>query len=163
VREHKRPQPTDAETIVLVGLSWGITTAFQLQERHDLADAARALAGASGKYDPKPFGDELGRGTAILSEDPYIPVSLDHDPIVLDPFMLLRTLRDHHDWSADLVRKIERRRFTSIVLLRRLDPSDRWWRDYHFGSRVASAVASNYRLERQTGRNWLYSAKRNQT
>jgi hypothetical protein len=148
-----------AETIVLVALIWGIGTAFQLQERHDLADAARALAGKSGKYDPRPFEDQLGRSTAILSEDPYIPVSLDHDPVVLDPFMLLRILRDHRDWSAAFVRRIERRRFTSIVLLRRLDPSDRWWRDYHFGTRIARAVASNYRFERQTGRYWLYTPR----
>ncbi|HYZ78783.1 MAG TPA: hypothetical protein VE596_15570 [Gaiellaceae bacterium] len=146
-----------AEAVVLVTLIWGIGTAFQLQERHDVADAARALVGRSSKYEPRPLAEELEGSNAILSEDPYIPVSLNQDPIVLDPFMLLRTLRDHPQWSADLLRKIERHRFTSIVLVRRLDPADRWWRDYHFGSRVAKAVANNYRLERQTGRYWVYS------
>jgi hypothetical protein len=150
-----------AETVVLVTLIWGIATAFQLEERHDVADAARALVGKSAKFEAKPLADEIEPGDDFLSEDPYIAVSLGRDPVVLDPFMLLRILRDHREWSDDVVRKIEQRRFTSVVLLRRLDPADRWWREYHFGTRVARAVARNYRLERREGRYWVYSAKAN--
>ena len=144
------------ETVVLISLIWGIATAFQVQERRDVADAARALVGKSAKYSSQPLAGELESVDVLLSEDPYIPVSHGQDPVVLDPFMLLRMLRDHPAWSDDLVRKIERRRFTKIVLLRRLEPADRWWREYHFGARVVSAVADNYRLERQIGRYWVY-------
>jgi hypothetical protein len=118
--------------------------------------AARALVGKSAKYEAVPLAGELERDDDVLSEDPYVLVSLDRDPVVLDPFMLLRILRDHSDWSADLVRRIEQRRFAKIVLSRRLDRADRWWRDYHFGVGVVTAVADNYRLARRIGRYWVY-------
>ena len=45
--------------------------------------------------------------TRLLSEDPYVPVSLDQDPVVLDPFMLLRIGRDHPAAVRALVDQVE--------------------------------------------------------
>jgi hypothetical protein len=143
-------------TVVLVGLIWGIATSFQLKERKDAADALRALVARGPSYDRRPLAGELRPADIVLSEDPYVAVARDQDPLVLDPFMLLRLLRDHHDWEAALVRRIDERRFTKIVLERRLDASGRWWREYHFGVAVVTAVARNYRLDRQLGRYWIY-------
>ncbi len=143
-------------TIVLIGLIWGIGTSFQLQTRSDAEDAARELVGRGAVYEGRPLANQLETTDVFLAEDPYLSVSRDQDPVVLDPFMLLRILRDHEDWEADLVQRIEGRRFTKIVLTRRLDLTDRWWRDYHFGPRVVSAVARNYRQSRQIGRYWIY-------
>ena len=151
----ERSRPLVA-TVVLVGLVWGIGTSFQLKERKDAADAVRAVLGSGPSYDRRPLANELGPDDVVLSEDPYVPVSLDRDPVVLDPFMLLRLLRDHPDWRAALVRRIDARRFTKIVLTRKLDPSDRWWREYHFGVPVVRAISRNYRLHRRVGRYWLY-------
>jgi hypothetical protein len=153
---HVRPF---VQTIVMISLVWGIATAFQVQERHDVVDAARALVGKSAKYPSNPRAGAVGRDDVVLSEDPYFPVSLDQDPVVLDPFMLLRILRDHHDWSAELVGRIQHGRFTKIVLSRRLDPADRWWHDYHFGSQVTNSIANSYRVERRIGRYWIYTPK----
>jgi hypothetical protein len=157
VSERSRPL---VATVVLVSLIWGIATSFQLQQRRDAADAVRALVGRGPNYDPKPLANRLEPDDVLLSEDPYIPVSLDRDPVVLDAFMLLRILRDHPDWKSDFVHKIDDRRFTKIVLTRRLYPRGRWWREYHFGVTVAEAIARNYRLERHVGRYWLYTPVR---
>ena len=142
--------------VVLVALVWGIGTSFQLKERKDAADAVRAVLGSGPSYDRRPLAKELGPEDVLLSEDPYVAVSLDHDPVVLDPFMLLRLVRDHPDWQAGLLRRVETRHFTKIVLTRRLDPSDRWWREYHFGVPLVTAISRNYRLHRHVGRYWLY-------
>jgi hypothetical protein len=147
-------------TIVLVSLIWGIATAFQLQQRHDLADAARGVAGRSARSSSQPLRDQLARSEPFLSEDPSVPVLLDRDPVVLDPFMLLRILRDHDDWRDELLQKIKRRRFAAIVLQRRLNPGDRWWRDYHFGPDFARVVAANYRLSEHLDHYFVYRPKR---
>jgi hypothetical protein len=149
-------------TVVLAALVWGIATSFQLQVRKDGADAVRSLLGRGPSYDATPLAGELRASDFFLSEDPYVPVSLGRDPVVLDPYMLRQILRDHPDWQGELLDTINGRRFTKIVLSRRLDPADRWWRDYHFGSTVATAIARNYRLHRLVGRYWLYVSRAGQ-
>jgi len=49
------------------------------------------------------------------------------------------------------------------VLVRELDPSDTWWRDFDFGVPVARAISRNYRLLEGPGedgrgspRLWVY-------
>ena len=60
--------------------------------------------------------------------------------------MLRKILADNPDWERALVREIEDRRFTKVVLVRELDPSDTWWRDFDFGVPVARAISGSYRL-----------------
>jgi hypothetical protein len=143
-------------TLVLAAIAWGVAASFQLAERRDVADAMRAVAGRGPSYDPRPLATELRHDDAILSEDPYISVSRDEDPKVLDPFMLLRILRDHPAWEDGLVGDIERGKFTKVVVLRPIAAKRRWWRDYHFGTRVVTAIERHYRLNAHIGRYWLY-------
>jgi hypothetical protein len=85
-------------------------------------------------------------GETLLSEDPTVPVLLDEQPTVLDAFMLLRIGQQHPSWQADLIRRLDRRAFAKVVLMRELDLADSWWRTHHFGLPVARAIARNYRL-----------------
>ena len=83
----------------------------------------------------------------ILSEDPYVPVSRGQLPIVVDAFMLRRIGEDHPSWRSALIAQIKKKRFSKVVLIRELSPSnDWWWRDFDFGTPVANALAANYRV-----------------
>jgi hypothetical protein len=93
-------------------------------------------------YDPHP----VGRTTAaMLSEDPYVPVSAGSDPVVLDPFMLLRIGDRDPQAVADLRERIEAREFALVLLTTELEPPrQEWWRSYHFGIEITDALARFY-------------------
>jgi hypothetical protein len=145
-------------SVALVTLIFAIGASFP-QERQLVSDAVRTLAGRGASEPKKPLASEVDATDVLLSEDPFIPVSLGEDPVVLDAFMLLRILRNHRDWEAQLVSRIDDRRFTKIVLLQRLDPADSWWQKWDFGPAVSNAIARNYRLTRKVGQYWLYTQK----
>jgi hypothetical protein len=145
-------------SVTLVTLIFAIGASFP-QERLLASDAVRTLAGRGTSEPKKPLANELDANDVVLSEDPFISVSMGKDPIVLDAFMLLRILRDHRAWEAQLVGRIDDRRFTKVVLLQRLDPADSWWQKWDFGPGVSKAIARNYRLTRKVGQYWLYTPK----
>jgi hypothetical protein len=103
---------------------------------------------------PRPLAGRATSSTALLSEDPYVPVALGQTPTVLDPFMLLRIGRDDPAAVQRLVRRIDNREFRFVVLVEPLEPTDReWWRQLHFGPDVVEALASSYAY---TGRDHGY-------
>jgi hypothetical protein len=127
----------------------------------DTRDAVRVLGGegrdaSTEKY---PLAGLVTRNDVLLSEDPTIPVLLDQTPIVLDSFMLLRLDRDHPQRTEELVRRIEQKAFSKVVLTRELDVSDDWWRTNHFGPRIIRSIADNYGLRAKVDRYWVYQPR----
>jgi hypothetical protein len=97
------------------------------------------------RYQAEPLAGIASRTTDLLSEDPYVPVSLGQDPVVLDPFMLPRIGRSEPAALRALVERIDDQDFDIVVLVEPLGDSD-WWADYHFGTRVIDAVERSYTL-----------------
>ncbi len=127
----------------------------------DTRDAVRVLGGgsrdaSSAKY---PLEGLVTREDSLLSEDPSIPVLLDQTPVVLDTFMLLRLDRDDPDRTEELLRRIEGKAFSKVVLIRELDVTDDWWRTNHFGPRMIQSIARNYRLTANVDRYWVYEPR----
>jgi hypothetical protein len=98
--------------------------------------------------------------TAILSEDPYVPVSLGQAPVVLDPFMLLRLGRDRPEAVQELIGRIRSQEFELVVLVEPLEPLDRtWWNEEHFGSDVVDAIDRAYRFTGRVEGYYLYQPR----
>jgi hypothetical protein len=92
-----------------------------------------------------PLANVTEEGSSILSEDPYVPVSLGLTPVVLDPFMLPRLASQVPGAIPDLVRRIDRREFDLVVLVEPLEPLDRpWWTELELGTEVVRAIARSY-------------------
>ncbi len=87
----------------------------------------------------------IGPDARLLSENPYVPVSLGQKPVVLDPFMLWTIARDHPDWRDDLVRRLNGHEFDAVVLFSRLDDPRARYGTHHLGQAIADAIAQNYR------------------
>lgn len=85
----------------------------------------------------------------ILSEDPSILVERRERPAVLDSFMLLRVLRRDPDRERELVARLARHEFATVVLITDLDLGDPWWSESHFGIDVARAIDRYYRFDRK--------------
>jgi hypothetical protein len=101
-----------------------------------------------------PLAGRATSSTAVLSEDPYVPMALGQTPTVLDPFMLPRIGRRDPAALQQLVRRISDRDFRFVVLVEPLEPIDReWWRQFHFGPAVVQALARSYTY---TGRDQGY-------
>jgi hypothetical protein len=119
-------------------------------------DARQALGQLRAGHPPAgtPLAGRATSSTAVLSEDPYVPVALGQTPTVLDPFMLLRIGRRDPAAVQQLVRRINERDFRFVVLVEPLEPIDReWWRQLHFGPAVVQALARSYTY---TGRDQGY-------
>jgi len=147
--------------VVVVTVAWGLIGTYQTGGlRENTLDALRDIAGSNApSYPARPLAGALGDHETILAEDPTIEVSRGQTPVVLDAFMLLRVLRGHPEWQARLVRRIDSRAFTAVVLTERLDPSDPWFRTIRFGLPVAAALARNYRLRMVEEGYWIYSRR----
>jgi hypothetical protein len=104
-----------------------------------------SLFGGEETYDVRPLSGRATHSTTLLSEDPYIPVSVGQTPVVLDPFILLRIGRDNPGAVEELTARIRDREFDLVVLVVALSPPQKtWWRDYHFGTDVAVAIDESY-------------------
>jgi hypothetical protein len=100
----------------------------------------------------------VGPGDEVLAEDPSIYVPLHRQPVVMDPFMLLRLDRQHPQSVDPLIRRINERRFALVVLVVPVEDRqfDYWWNDFQFGPRVADALRQSYRPDGAVGRYFLY-------
>jgi hypothetical protein len=135
--------------VILSALIWALVVGYTADLKPAAHEAADLLTGRlpHATYAKTPPAGTFGRGDTILSEDPYVPLSLGRRPVLLDAFMLLRTLRDHPAWQRALIARIDAHQFDKVVLLQQLDRSN-WWRDIHFGLPVADAIRRNYVLAR---------------
>jgi hypothetical protein len=121
---------------------WVLVTGLAVTLGPAVRDAAGTLGDPS-RYRTQPLAGIADDSTTILSEDPYVPVSLGQDPVVLDPFMLPRIARRDPGAVRALVDRIDARGFDLVVLEQPLDDTA-WWADYHFGSQVAAAIRRSY-------------------
>lgn len=139
---------TPMATVLALVVIWGGATGIILTL---VPDIRSTVEGASLGYPLHPLAHLVGPNDEILSEDPYIPLSLGRKPVVLDPFMLRRL--DIVDPSAvdALIERIQHHAFdyiVTIVPLRALDgdtvANNYWWDNFHFGFRVVDAMRRAY-------------------
>jgi hypothetical protein len=141
-----RPGPAAAAVPVLLAvvLLWVNLGGLAVTIAPDLRPALAELRGAR-QYSPEPLAGRATATTPILSEDPYVPVSLGQRPVVLDPFMLLRVGRRDPAAVQRLIDRIRAQEFELVVLVNPLQPVDQqWWSEVHFGTNVAQALADFY-------------------
>jgi len=124
-----------------LALLWVTLTGFIVT----LAPPVRATIGAELSYREDPLSGLAFPGTAILSEDPYVPISLGQVPVVLDPYMLPRLAEVSPQAIPDLVRRIDAQEFDLVVLVEALEPIDRsWWTEQDLGVDVVRAISRSY-------------------
>lgn len=134
-------------TALSIVIVWLLVTGMAVTVAPSVRDAVNTLSDPS-RYHAEPLAGVADETTSLLSEDPYVPVSLDQDPVVLDPFMLLRIGEEQPAAVRALVERIDDQDFELIVLVEQLENSD-WWADYHFGTDVIAAVEHSYTLSRR--------------
>jgi hypothetical protein len=140
---------TLAVATVLIGT--GVMFSFRTNVYADARAAATGLVRPRGesRYDPHRMARYVRPDESLLSEDASVELLLGRRPIVLDAFMLRRIGDIHPAWRADLVRRLNERRFDKVVLIYKLDPVDSWWRNNHFGTQIAIAIHTNYGLTQE--------------
>jgi hypothetical protein len=137
-----------------LAIVWGAGTGIVLTQVPDIrATLERGTLG----YAVDPLAGLIRPGDEILSEDPYVPLSLGRDPVVLDPFMLLRLDRVDPGAVDDLIKRITDQRFTYLVMITSLDRrNDYWWNEFHFGPRVVGAMRRSYALQGRVDNYFVY-------
>ena len=143
---------------LILTLVWAVGVGYGLHMQHDVRDAASAALGGQGadRYEAEPLRGHVESRHAILSEDPYVPISVGQQPVVLDPWMLPIMGRQHPGWVADLARRVDAGEFDRVVLAQRLETAPDDYRESIFGEQVMSAVCRRYRFEAQVRGYWVY-------
>jgi hypothetical protein len=134
-------------------LVWVILSGFVVTLAPPILETVRGEV----SYTTDPLSGLDTSGISVLSEDPYVPLSLDQVPVVLDPFMLPRLASKHPDAIPDLVRRIEAHEFDLVVLVEPLEPIDRpWWVELDLGIEVARAISGAYTYAGRAHGYYLY-------
>ena len=131
--------------VLALAVIWGAGSGVVLTQVPDIrATIERGTLG----YPVEPLRDLVRPGDEILSEDPYVPLSFGREPVVLDPFMLLRLDRVDPEAVDELIDRIEEKRFGYLVMITSLERrNDYWWNEFHFGPRVVDAMRRSYVLQ----------------
>jgi hypothetical protein len=105
-----------------------------------------------------PLAGLVTADTRVLAEDPYVAVSLDQAPVVLDPFMLITIGQRDPSAVQDLIRRIDDHEFDLVVLRVRVDDPSMasWFEQEAFGSNVADALRANYVYDTWKAGYYLY-------
>nr|MDQ3823268.1 hypothetical protein [Actinomycetota bacterium] len=133
---------------------WGAVSSYALGLHPEAREAAAVAVGrSSAEYPRAPLAGRIADDASLFSEEPWIPISLDRDPTVLDPYTLLRLAEDHPDWEAELVARLDRQAFDWVVLRHdhvsadgRIDLASPWWQNQNFGPTIVAAIARSYRF-----------------
>jgi hypothetical protein len=159
--QHERLGRAALSTALAVGVIWaGLSGVRGFVP--DLREAATSLrSGApSPKYNPQPLASVVAAGDTLLAEDPGIPVLLGRAPIILDAFMLRRLDEAQPGMVDVLVARVEGGEFAYVALINPLDAEEPWWRDYHFGLRLVTALRRRYAFARTVDGYYLYQPRR---
>jgi hypothetical protein len=152
--DYPTPWRAMAATSAALALVWSSGIFLVVDLRPDVIGALRSVRGNAPARNP--LSREIRPSDRVLSENPYIPVSLGQfPPVVLDAWALLRLERRHPAWVEDLARRIERHEFDEIVLVYDVDFRG-WYSTIHFGDIVATAIRTNYRLKNRVGTYYVY-------
>jgi hypothetical protein len=140
--------------------AWANTMVFETLTAARLLREGRASVG----HPAKPLAGLVGDDEKFLSEDPWVAIARRQKPRVLDPYSLGRFTESRPELAAELVRRVEAREFTRIILCRRLgeaSPHDRRaWEDRHFGRPVVRSIRAHYRLRAQAEGFYVYEPRR---
>jgi hypothetical protein len=153
--------------LVPVAVVWAALTSYVVDMHGDVRAAARiALGRGPTESSEDSLAALVSADDSLLSEDPTIEVERGRYPTALDPFMLLRIVREHPDWEAELVGRIDRREFDRVVLLAdhvradgNIEISQLRWRREHFGTEIVAAIARNYRFRAFAGSYAVYAPR----
>ena len=131
---------------IVLALLWSVGVGFHQEVRPEAVRAAKILVGRADtqEFALRPPISEIRPTDSIFSEDPYVSVSLDQRPIVLDAFMLLRVADKHPVWRSELIARLDAQEFDKVVLTRPPNNS-LWWQTKSFGPAIVDAIARNYR------------------
>jgi hypothetical protein len=146
-------------TVLPLVVIWGVATGIVLTL---VPDVRATVEGSSLGYPMHPLADRVAPSDEILSEDPYIPLSLGRKPVVLDPFMLRRLDGVDPEAVDQLIERIEHQEFAYLSMIEPLTPADTdtvsrdWWDQFHFGLRVVEAMRRAYVLEGVVDRYYVY-------
>ncbi len=128
-------------TAIGLALLWATFSGFIVTLAPELA----ATVSAEASFTKAPLSGLATSHTSVLSEDPYVPISLGQVPVVRDPFMLPRLAQQQPDAVPDLVDRIEDQEFDLVILVEPLEPLDRtWWSELDLGTPVARAISRAY-------------------
>jgi hypothetical protein len=127
----------------------GLVAVLGVGQGYDLALGVRDIIRGDPRYDPAPLAGIVGKTDTLLSDDPYVPLSLGQRPVVLDPFMLVAIERRHPDWVASLAGRIDDGAFDRIVLRREAGTpeADAAYCSIELGPTVYEAILRRYRLD----------------
>jgi hypothetical protein len=152
--------------LVPVAVLWAAVASYVVDMHGDVRAAARIAVGRGQDVSEDPLATFVSEGDSLLSEDPTIDVELGRHPVVLDPFMLLRIVREHPEWGTELVARLDRREFDRVVLLADhvgpdgdIEVGHLRWRREHFGTEIVAAIARNYRFRAVAGPYAVYVAR----
>jgi hypothetical protein len=100
--------------------------------------------------------EQLPPNPHLLTEDATPVVLLGRRPVVMDAFAFRILAERHLIDDEELVRRIERKEFNALIMLRRVDDPAERLTQFHFGPNVNEAMRRAYVFQQQVGQYYIH-------
>jgi hypothetical protein len=140
------PEPV-ARALVTTALAWALVAGWALDAGRDVREALAYPRDAEHWATADTARDLVPADGSILADNPVVPLLAGHRPVMGDAISFVRLARNHPEYEAELIGRIERHEFSVVVLQFRpeVDPDE--FRD-ELGPAVAAAIVASYELDR---------------
>jgi hypothetical protein len=146
--------PRAVPIVVALTTAWLLLSGLAVTLLPDVEATIRGEA----TFPRQPLAGIVDAETSLLTEDPYVALSVGQTPVILDAFMLPRLEQARPGAVADLVQRIRAHEFDVIVLLEGVEPVDRtWWAELDLGIPVVRAIADSYEYDGITNGYFVYT------
>ncbi len=162
------PSTDRAHVAVRAGLAvavcWVLFMCWTATLGNPLRDVVTAwIRHGATSFPAKPLAGLTPDDAALLCEDPWIAVSRNLAPTVIDPYAVARMARTHATLYAELVHRVEAGAFDQVILRLHggeFDPSEEGeWEERTLGLPVINAVRTHYRVQKQAEGYLIYTPR----
>ena len=147
-----------------VAVCWVLFMCWTATLGNPLRDVVSAwIKHGRSSFPAKPLAAITRDDAALLCEDPWIAVSRNQAPTVIDPYAVACMTRTHPKLYAELVKRVEAGAFDQVVLRLHggeFDPSEEGeWEDRTLGMPVINAVRKRYQVYKQAEGYLVYTPR----
>jgi hypothetical protein len=166
------PSPDRAHVAVRAGLAvavcWVLFMCWTARLGNPVRDVVTAWTRhAKTSFPAKTLAGLTPDAAALLCEDPWIAVSRNQTPTVIDPYAVACMVRTHHRKYAELVKRVEAGAFDQVILRLHggdFDPSEEGeWEQRTLGLPVIKAVRTRYEVQKQAEGYLIYTPRKRST
>jgi hypothetical protein len=161
------PSPAEGRPVLrpllALGLGWVLCMAWSAVMAGPVLEVVRSFREGTGLYPARPLAGLVGDNEPILSEDPWISITRNELPVILDPCSVARFGSSRPELVEPLKERLRKREFHWLVLCYEIGDRRYYnrhhWDEIEFGPLLVRVMGENYRFHSKRGNMFIYAPR----